>query len=402
VPDAGKPHDAGVDAGVDAGFDAGIDGGLDAGIDGGGVDAGSDAGPQDAGCIPPTAAPGGITPRAWFALGVDGTNVFLAGGAGACAGLRSSVVFGTANNPEPSEEDQSVALTVPTLGLAGGFVPGSSPPPPSPQLFLFGGDANGASSNDLIEINPYTNLGPGSGFVPLPDALAWLASAPLAVQASAPGGGTLTDVLFFLLGGEGASGSPSSALFVFDPLGTTLPKQGHWYQPDSGLPTARSHLGAAIGPDGLLYAVGGQDDAGAPVAEIDTLNVSPACLNALGILDGGLLGDGGSSACGWNAPTQLPTPRTDLAVTTGPDGLIYAIGGVTAAGVVTGLVEAYNPADGGWITGPPLTLPRHGHGAATTSAGLIWVLGGVDADGGILGSVEVYDPADGGWVLGGQ
>ena len=402
--DAGKPRDAGVDAGFDAGVDAGLDAGPDAGFDGG-ADAGPDAGPQDAGCVPPVAAPGGITPRAWFGFAADATNILLAGGQGACSGLKSAVVFGTANSPRPSEDDESVALTVPTIGLAGGFVPGSSPPPPSPQLFLFGGVANGTGSDDSVEIDPYTNLGPGSGFAPLPLPLAWLASTPLPVQAPAPGGGTQTDVLFVLVGGEGPSDGPSGALLVFDPLGTTLPKQGHWYQPDSGLPNPRSHLGAAIGLDGLLYAMGGQDGSGAPLGPVDTFNVSTGCLNSVGVLDGGVLDSGYNGAtCGWSTLSAgLPTPRTDLAVTTGPDGLIYAIGGVTAAGVVTGLVEAYNPADGGWITPPALNIARHGHGAATTSDGRIWVLGGVDADGGLMGTVEAYDPADGGgWLLGGQ
>jgi hypothetical protein len=320
----------------------------------------------------------------------------MASGAGTCEPLTSLALFETTGG-QGSESKNGTTETA--VGLAGGFVPGSSPPPPSPQLFLFGGAVNGLSGNALAELDPYDDLSPSFGFQPLPLPLGWLASAPLPVQAPAPGGGSLTDVLFFLVGGQGASGDVSSTLLIFDPLGTTPPKQGHWYQPDAGLPTARSHLGAAIGPDGLLYAIGGQDDAGTPVAGVDAFNLAASCLNAIGVLDGGILGDGdgGNAPCGWTTPTALPTPRTDLAVTTGPDGLIYTIGGLTAAGT-TGVVEAYNPADGGWITAPSLVLPRHGHGAATTSDGLIWVLGGVDADGGVSGSVEVYDPAsDGGW-----
>ena len=146
---------------------------------------------------------------------------------------------------------------------------------------------------------------------------------------------------------------------------------------------------------------GGKDDAGDALAANEIFNASPACLQAQGALTGGtLIVDGGSAAtCGWSTGAPLPTPRWDLAVVAGPDGLIYAIGGALSEGAVATRSMPTPPTPASWTSAPQLNVARRGHGAVVTSAGLIWVLGGYGADGGVLSAVEVYDPlSDGGWM----
>ena len=73
----------------------------------------------------------------------------------------------------------------------------------------------------------------------------------------------------------------------------------------ASLPAAAFALAAAVGPDGLIYAMGGDDG-----AELNTVySYDP------------------TTAGPWAAQPSLLTVQAFLAAVTGPDGLIYAIGG---------------------------------------------------------------------------
>jgi serine/threonine-protein kinase len=82
----------------------------------------------------------------------------------------------------------------------------------------------------------------------------------------------------------------------------------------ASMPTARSLLAAVTGPDGRIYAIGGENASG----RLGTVEVYDPSTNK------------------WTTVAPMPTARNHLAATMGPDNLIYAIGGVSVA--VHGLV----------------------------------------------------------------
>jgi N-acetylneuraminic acid mutarotase len=95
--------------------------------------------------------------------------------------------------------------------------------------------------------------------------------------------------------------------------------------PGPSLPALRWQLAAAVGPDGLIYAFGGLDNNGFQQADVYTLD--PNATNAQ-----------------WKTlppAQQLPVATAFLAAATGPDGLIYAIGGQSLEGPQLNTVEAY-------------------------------------------------------------
>ena len=74
------------------------------------------------------------------------------------------------------------------------------------------------------------------------------------------------------------------------------------------LPFAMEGMAAALGPDGLIYVMGGA-------------NYAPTIYRTLYSYDPATAG------AAWVKQENMPTPRANLAAVTGPDGLIYAIGG---------------------------------------------------------------------------
>lgn len=86
------------------------------------------------------------------------------------------------------------------------------------------------------------------------------------------------------------------------------------------MPSARSSLAAATGPDGRTYAIGGVDGSGTIVNTVYAYT---------------------PSSDSWVAVAPMPTTRDQLAAATGPDGRIYAIGGFDN-GQTLSTVEAYD------------------------------------------------------------
>ena len=143
------------------------------------------------------------------------------------------------------------------------------------------------------------------------------------------------------------------------------------------LPTGRAGLAAVTGPDGLVYAIGGEQ-----VTVVEAYD--PATDT-------------------WATRAPMTTPRGHLAAVTGPDGLIYAIGGMTDLTPRSALatVETYDPATDTWtISQSPLPAASRGLAAAVGPDGLIYAIGGVDADDNSTTNLYGYDPAtpSAGWV----
>lgn len=95
----------------------------------------------------------------------------------------------------------------------------------------------------------------------------------------------------------------------------------------------------------------------------------------------------------WSAAASMSTPRAQLAFVFGTDGYLYAIGGVTG-NISTNLVERYNTATGTWATMAPLNAKRSQLAAAVGPDGRIYAIGGYDSPNGTgpLATVEVYNP----------
>jgi hypothetical protein len=397
--DAG-PGDAGLDAGTADGGDAGVDAGFDAGLDAG-VDAGLDAG-FDAGCQPLLDPDGGIQPRAHFSIAAVGEVIWVAGGLDSCGNTLDDIeALATAAYPQLASSHTGLLGTA-RSGMSGAAMPDGD----GGSVIFFVGGFEGhvlptvTSCDTAFCLNDF-NLPP---WTPMTSNRSWTSTASVPVTvAESSSGYAGSETLLLVVGGDTYPYSrPCGTLDIFDPHGSPGGgSQGSWQRMPS-VPTNRGFLGTAVGPDGNLYAIGGQDDAGEALAANEVFNASPACLQSEAALTGGaLIFDGGAGGtCGWAIAPSLPTPRWDLAVVTGPDGLIYATGGALSDGRVTAEVDAYSTDSGSWSSVPPLNVARRGHGAVTTNAGLIWVVGGYAADGGVLSAVEVYDPSsDGGWTL---
>jgi len=76
----------------------------------------------------------------------------------------------------------------------------------------------------------------------------------------------------------------------------------------------------------------------------------------------------------WKSGAAMPTGRLELAATTGPDGQVYAIGGVRY-GAFLSTVEVYSPTINSWSSGVSLPQPLCCTGAAALPWG-IYVVGG--------------------------
>jgi RHS repeat-associated protein len=157
---------------------------------------------------------------------------------------------------------------------------------------------------------------------------------------------------------------------------TSTPTPSTWTSVAS-LPTARYFLGAATGPDGRIYAIGGFN--GALGGDLSAVEAYDSTTNA------------------WSAVASLPTARFGLAVTAGSDGRIYAVGGAqhASADYLT-TVEVYSPTSNTWGTVASLPTARAFLAAVTGPDGRIYAIGGTGPQGPV-GTVDVYDPSTNTW-----
>jgi hypothetical protein len=141
------------------------------------------------------------------------------------------------------------------------------------------------------------------------------------------------------------------------------------------VPTLRFGLGAAVGPDDLIYVVGGHDR-----------------MQSLGIVE---VYD--PSANSWTQlPQGMPTPRSDLAVVTGRDGRIYALGGIDNN--ILGTVEAYDVRGKTWAKLSELPTLVRGLGAVVGPDDRIYAIGGQTYNLGIAADVNAYTSATNRWT----
>ena len=135
---------------------------------------------------------------------------------------------------------------------------------------------------------------------------------------------------------------------------------------------------AAATSGGLLYAIGGNLSGGnATTSAVDSYD---PVTNS------------------WIPVVSLPAGRQVLAATTGPDGSIYAIGGINTSGIASTEVDVFGPILNSWTTIAPLPVGRYGFEAATGPDGKIYAIGGFTQGNVPSAEVDAYDPATGAWT----
>jgi N-acetylneuraminic acid mutarotase len=330
-------------------------------------------------------------------VGLDG-KIYLIGGAGYTPDNQTTEVYDPTN---PS----AGWVTLPSLLNTGRFslqaVTGSDG-----KIYVLGGGHRDASSTLIIyaSVEVYDPANPTAGWTTLPTAL----NTPRLDMSAVTG----PDGRIYAIGGYDGGSTDLTSVEVFDPAN---PSAG-WILSPNALKPANASASATVGFDGTLYNVGGDAPPGesyfsgwnALFPQLDTFRSSLALaagsdgrLYALGGLDlnGNPLAtaevyDPDYAASGWSsAAISLQTPRYGLAATTGSDGLLYAVGGRDAT-TVYGLTEAYDPAGpaAGWIAVPALNTARYAHAVVSASDGKLYAIGGISSQSTTLGSIEVYDP----------
>lgn len=147
------------------------------------------------------------------------------------------------------------------------------------------------------------------------------------------------------------------------------------------MPTPRFSFATAVGKDEVIYTIGGLGDYVASDGTVirgrlDTVEAYDHKTNI------------------WKTCAPMSVPRAELAAVTGPDGSIYALGGLGRQGASGSWVERYNPVTDSWTEEPGFTQSRLYHAAALAGGNRIFVIGGQTQDScagvpEILASVEM-------------
>ncbi len=149
-------------------------------------------------------------------------------------------------------------------------------------------------------------------------------------------------------------------------------------------PVTRSAFAVAAGENGAILVVGGCCDSTGNV--LGTAELYSPHANT------------------WRAVAPLPTPRMSLALTFA-GGKFYALGGSDSVGNVTAEVDAFNPATNSWTVEAPLPgVGRCDLGAVTGPDGRIYAIGGIEFNCNSgpgwegLNTVDAYTPATNSWT----
>jgi formylglycine-generating enzyme required for sulfatase activity len=209
------------------------------------------------------------------------------------------------------------------------------------------------------------------------------------------------------------------------PVWTFITGIGNTWKVMANMPTARSLLGAATGSNGKIYAIGGGNSGGVPLASVEeydpvtntwtTKASMPTARYGLGVVaasNGKIYAIGGQTEYEagilntveeynpatdtWTTKANLPTARSGLGVALANNGKIYAIGGFTNSMVVLTTVEEYDPITNIWTTKASMPTARYGLGVASANNGKIYAIGGYNGNG--LANVEEYNPASNTWI----
>lgn len=132
------------------------------------------------------------------------------------------------------------------------------------------------------------------------------------------------------------------------------------------MPTPRFSFATAVGKDQIIYTIGGIGKYVAPdgtlvQGRLDTVEAYDHKTNT------------------WKTCAPMSAKRAELAAVTGPDGSIYALGGMEQ-GAASNRVERYDPATDSWTEMPGFTQARLYHAAVLAGGNRIFVIGGQAQD----------------------
>jgi len=282
------------------------------------------------------------------------------------------------------------------------------------KIYVFGGmDMSQAPTQTTYIYDPVANQ--------------WSNGTPMSFRVYGAGVGvSLTNPPgFYVVGGFGPSGAAAGGNEMYNPGGAP---GGSWMQA-SPMPTALG--GSAVGGIGMFIVAGGATTvSGPPVTTVESFqsngqwsSTPPAMLGiarkwmAASLSTGGaMLTIGGFDSTGhvtqiveqleganWGLVAALPTGRAKLAATTGPNSLVYAVGGFDGARVL-GTVEAYDPSGNQWQTLASMPTPREGLCLVWMMGmgqGRLYAIGGDDGASPMpdpLSTVEAFDIGSNTWI----
>jgi hypothetical protein len=177
---------------------------------------------------------------------------------------------------------------------------------------------------------------------------------------SSPGAALGPNGLVYVIGGYPNSGGVTGTVEAYDPVANK------WTTGLRPMPTPRQSPAAALGQDGLIYAIGGATYNGDEVEAYDVATNT------------------------WTTKSSLPVDGWGTSAVNGPDGRLYATGSRLAAG----LVNAFTPAIDRWAPVASLSSSRSGAELVVEPDGHIWAIGGTlnpEAPGET--TVEIYGPS---------
>jgi N-acetylneuraminic acid mutarotase len=219
-----------------------------------------------------------------------------------------------------------------------------------------------------------------------PHIRAWRTVTSAGLTPRADLGAASADGRIYAIGGYDSNGNASAAVESYDPRD---PAAG--WRSEAPLPIV-SPSGwngdggiAAAGYHGLIYAVGGYDQDGNALANLEIYNPRTNT---------------------WTAGPPMRTARGLLRATFA-DGRLYAVGGFDSTGTILfDTVESYDPTTDRWTTEAPIPIPRAEPALATLTDGQIVAAGGCCVPGTtengpqgavFLSDAELYSPWNNTW-----
>lgn len=197
----------------------------------------------------------------------------------------------------------------------------------------------------------------------------WTERAPAPVYRADAAAAAGKDGKIYVVGGYAPDPGDNSNRLYRRGLGVYDPRTNSW-QVKAPMPTAREGLGAAVGPDGTFYAIGGGTD------HYDRFFRCYSTVEAYT-----------PRTNTWSKRAALPGPTCTVTAGITARGTIVAVAGSTVEGGeqpsritgVTGTILAFNPGVNRWANLARAPYPRVQAGAAIGPDGTVYVVGGTDA-----------------------
>ncbi len=171
-------------------------------------------------------------------------------------------------------------------------------------------------------------------------------------------------------------GSDDRGLTFMDDVSSYDPATGLWVDGLEPFPQPSGRMGLVSGPDGQIFAIGGEDGGG-PNSKVYAYDPTTNT---------------------WTQKTSMATPRYGVAVVVTSDRKILAMGGQSTSGA-TGNVEEYDIDLDQWTFKAGLENARSSASAAIGPDGKIYLMFGTGSGVVLRDDVEVYDRSTDVWTV---